>query len=278
MKSVMIRAAMMAATLACGCLAAAPADNVVDAGTNNSGSSAISPPTISVPVSTSGQTVAVRGISQGSSQVVVQVSPGVNLIATVLPLDGSFCVDAPLALAEPNSMRAVAVAKGALSQPALFTVLQSDGAALPQNPTCTVGGPPPPPLACDGCTEDAYQPNFQAFDAPVLRRMVSYDNLQLCPCNKSTDWFAFTVAAGAPINVVAVYDKTGGFDLDIALYRAADVLPTLSGNSPIHSMAGVSGAQSTRSISWSATEGGTYYVNVSGLNPTAPGKYSLVTQ
>src|SRR5262245_14312824 len=115
MKSVMIRAAMMATALACGCLAAPPADNV-DAGSNNMSQSGVSPPTISAPASTSGQTVAVRGISQGSSQVVVQVSPGVNLIATVLPLDGSFCVDAPLAPGQPNSMRAVALAKGDMSQ------------------------------------------------------------------------------------------------------------------------------------------------------------------
>ena len=155
MKSVTIRAMTMAATLACGCLAAPPADNV-DAGTNNTGPAAVSPPTISVPASTSGQTVAVRGISQGSSQVVVQVSPGVNLIATVLPLDGTFCVDAPLASAQPNSMRAVAVAKGAVSPPALFTVMQDDTAASPQNPTCKGGGTPPPPLACAGFTEDAY--------------------------------------------------------------------------------------------------------------------------
>jgi hypothetical protein len=78
--------------------------------------------------------------------------------------------------------------------------------------------------------------------------------------------------------VAAIYAKTASFDLDISLYKAADVLPTLSGKTLVPSTAGVSGGQNYRSLSWTATDGGTYYVNVFGLSSTAAGKYVLVTR
>ena len=104
----------------------------------------------------------------------------------------------------------------------------------------------------------------------------SYQRLQLCPCN--TDWYTFVAHAGQAIGITATYAKASGFDLDIALFRGGDVLPTMDtgATAVATSASGASGSNATRTITFTPTIGGAYYLRVAAPTGTSGrGGYEL---
>ena len=281
-----------AATAALICVAAAcsadpPSFNdPPDAGgSGGPGGVRLDPPAVVTAETTPNASTAVRGSAPGASLVVVQTGGAKNVVARVLP-DGSFCADVPIAVGA-NTLRVTVLAQGQMSQETVTVVVRDPAAAAPTSPTC---GAAPPPTggcsdaqamcdpACNGCAEDAYQPNFVAGQAPALGMKRSYQRLQLCPCR--TDWFTLVAHAGQSIGITATYAKASGFDLDIALYRGADVLPTMASVAPVAaSAAGTSGSNATRTITFTATTGGSYYLRVAApTGTTGRGSYDLTTK
>jgi hypothetical protein len=251
-------------------------------------------PLVTGPAITSLPTAALRGSSPGAAQIVVQTAHAVAEVGVVLP-DGTFCVDVPLSASELNPLKIFAVGGGKSSAPVLLDVVQTAGGPAPVNGTCATanggGGSrcsDAQTAACDprcnGCPEDAYQPNYTPTQAPAITLKGSYGNLQLCPC--LDDWFTFVLFGGQHITVQATYQKRADFDLDLGLYRGADVLPQVT-NAPtlIATTAGTSGDQATRTLDFTATQGGAYYLQVTATalqvsvsaGARAHGSYSLTT-
>jgi hypothetical protein len=245
----------------------------------------LDPPVVVTAETTPNASAAVRGTAPGASLVVVQTGGAKNVVARVLP-DGSFCADVPITVGA-NTLRVTVLGQGNKSQETVALVVRDPTAAVPTSPTC--GAVPPTTGACsdaqatcdpqcNGCAEDAYQPNFIAGQAPALGMKRAYQRLQLCPCR--TDWFTLVAHAGQSIGITATYAKASGFDLDIALYRGADVLPTMGSAAPVAaSAAGTSGSNATRTITFTATVGGSYYLRVSApTGTTGRGSYELTTK
>ena len=243
---------------------------------NQGGGIKLNPPAAAGPETTPRDSAALRGTAPGGSTVVVQTGGARNVVARVLP-DGSFCVDVPLEIGA-NTLRVTSLAQGSKSQEATVVVVRDPNATVPASPTCA---PPPQPPgscndaqamcdpACNGCAEDAYQPNFAAGQAPALGMKRSYQRLQLCPCN--TDWYTFVAHAGQAIGITATYAKASGFDLDIALFRGGDVLPTMDtgATAVATSASGTSGSNATRTITFTPTIGGAYYLRVAAPTGTS---------
>jgi hypothetical protein len=280
-------AAAAAAVAAIGCKAEQPAIPATDGGTlpgTGPGSNLVAP-SATAPARTPLDTVPVRGSAPGAATIVVQGDGALSAVGLVLP-DGSFCVDVPLAAGTANPLRVVTLSQGRMSEPLVLEVVQDATAAAPTSPPCV----PPPGAkptcsdsqatcdpACNGCKEDQYQPNFLVNQAPAVNMKTTYAGLQLCPCR--ADWFTFVAYASQDLKITATYAKTSSFDLDIAVYHGADVLPTISGNAPAAaSTAGTSGSNATRTISFSAPSGGAYYLRVAALGSNAAGSYTLSTQ
>jgi hypothetical protein len=243
-------------------------------------------PTAAAPASTPLGSVPVRGSSPGASSVVVQGSGARTAVALVLP-DGSFCVDVPLAAGASNTLRVVTLSQGRMSEPQTVTVVQDAAAAPPSAAPCALAPGDAVSCsdsqsacnpACNGCKEDQYQPNFLPTQAPALNMKTNYGGLQLCPCR--SDWFTFVAYAGQSVGITATYAKSAGFDMDIAVFRGSDVLPSMSGNAPIAaSTAAASGANTTRTISFTAPKGGAYYVRVAAVTGASDtGSYTLTTK
>jgi len=252
-------------------------------GSGGPGAIRLDPPAVTAPETTSAATAAVRGSAPGASLVVVQTGGANNVVARVLP-DGSFCVDVPVATGA-NTLHVTVLAQGSKSQETVTQVVRDPGATAPAQATCA---PPPPPggscndaqamcdPVCNGCAEDAYQPNFAPGEAPALGMKRAYQKLQLCPCH--TDWFTFVAHPNQSIGITATYAKASGFDLDIALYRGGDVLPTMGSAAPVAaSAAATSGSNATRTITFTAAStGGAYYLRVAApTGTTGRGSYEL---
>jgi hypothetical protein len=245
-------------------------------------------PSVTAPELTSLSTVALRGSSPGAAQIVVQAGDATTEVSAVLP-DGTFCIDVPLQAGEVNPIKVFATGNGKASAPALVSVVQAPNWPAPANGTCTIssgGGSAPScndaAAACDprcnGCPEDAYQPNFSPAQAPAIALRSSYPGLQLCPCR--ADWFTFVLYKGQHIKLQASYQKTADFDLDLGLYRGADVLPQPTGNpSVVATTAGTSDGNATRTIDFTATDGGAYYLQIAATTDAkAHGSYALATE
>jgi hypothetical protein len=286
-QSSIVRAAVAAVIgiAAAACSADPPSFNdPPDAGgSGGPGGIRLEPPAVAAAETTPNASAAVRGTAPGASLVVVQTGGANNVVARVLP-DGSFCADVPLAVGA-NTLRVTVLAQGNRSQETVTVVVRDPGATPPAQATCN---PPPPPgggcsdaqamcdPACNGCAEDAYQPNFAPGQAPALGMKRAYQKLQLCPCHP--DWFTFVAHPNQSIGITATYAKASGFDLDIALYRGGDVLPTMGSAAPVAaSAAGTSGSNATRTITFTAAStGGAYYLRVSApTGTTSLGSYEL---
>ena len=289
--AVVVAVAAVAAVTASGCKAEQPAipDRPDGGGTlpGTGGPSAgnLPPPSATVPARTPLDTAPVRGSAPGATTVVVQGGGATSAVGLVLP-DGSFCIDVPLAADATNPLRVVTLSQGKMSEPLLLEVAQDATAEPPTPPSCA----PPPGAkptcsdsqatcdpACNGCKEDQYQPNFFPNQAPTLNMKTSYAGLQLCPCR--ADWFTFVAYASQSVKITATYAKTTSFDLDVAVYHGADVLPTISSTTSVAaSTAGTSGSNATRTLTFSAPSGGAYYLRVAALGANAAGSYTLTTQ
>jgi hypothetical protein len=279
-------AVVLAWTAAVGCKAEQPAIPATpDGGGAAPGSGTLPAPTATAPARTPLDTVPIRGSAPGAASVVVQGPGGSSAVGLVLP-DGSFCVDVPLAAGAANPLRVVTLGDGQMSQALVVNVVQDGAAPAPNSPPCAAPPGATPTCsdsqsacdpACNGCKEDQYQPNFFPNQAPTLNMATTYAGLQLCPCR--ADWFTFVAYASESVKITATYAKTSSFDLDIAVYHGADVLPTISGNAPVAaSTAGTSGSSATRTISFSAPSGGAYYLRVAALGANSAGSYTLATQ
>jgi hypothetical protein len=278
------------ATVAVGCKAEQPAtpskgDGGALPGTGTPTGN-LAAPSATAPVRTPLDTVPVRGSAPDTTSVVVQGGGSTSAVGLVLP-DGSFCVDVPLAARTTNPLRVMTLSQGRMSEPMLLEVVQDPAAPEPTSPPCV----PPPGAkptcsdsqaacdpACNGCKEDQYQPNFFPNQAPAMNMKTTYAGLQLCPCR--ADWFTFVAYASQSVKLTATYAKTSSFDLDIAVYRGADVLPTISSTTSVAaSAAGTSGTNATRTITFSAPSGGAYYLRVAALGTNnVAGSYTLTTQ
>jgi hypothetical protein len=242
-------------------------------------------PSATVPARTPLGTAPVRGSAPGATTVVVQGGGATTAVGLVLP-DGSFCVDVPLAAGTTNPLRVVTLSQGRMSEPLLLEVAQDGAADAPMPPSCATPPGDSPTCSdsqgtcdptCNGCKEDQYQPNFFPNQAPALNMKTTYAGLQLCPCR--ADWFTFVAYASQSVKITATYAKTSSFDLDIAVYHGADVLPTISSTTSVAaSTAGTSGSNATRAIAFSAPSGGAYYLRVAALGANATGSYTLATQ
>lgn len=289
MRLTLVTLAVLMTTL--GCKAEAPAiPGRPDAGSSGTPTGtpttpAPAKPSATAPASTPLDTAPVRGSAPGASTVVVQGGGALTAVGLVLP-DGSFCVDVPLAAGTVNPLRVVTLNQGQMSDPVTLNVVQDATAAPPANPPCSPPADAQPTCsgsqsscdpACNKCKEDHYQPNFLPAQAPALNMKTTYSGLQLCPCR--TDWFTFVAYAGQTVGITATYAKTSSFDLDIAVYHGADVLPQISGAAAAAtSTAGTSGSNATRSISFTAPSGGAYYLRVAASSTSATGGYTLTTQ
>jgi hypothetical protein len=281
---------VLTAAVAAGCKADRPAlSPTPDAGGTGPASTPsadLPAPTATAPASTPLDSAPVRGSSPGATTVVVQGSGARTAVGLVLP-DGSFCIDVPLAAGAPNTLRVVTVSQGRMSEAKVVEVVQDPSAAAPTSAPCGLSPGPAGATctdsqsacnpACNGCKEDMYQPNLVAGQAPALNMKMSY-TLQLCPCRP--DWFTFVAYAGQSVGITATYAKSGGFDLDIALFRGADVLPAMTGNAPIAtSTAGTSGSSATRTITFTASVGGSYYLRIAAPSGAMDnGSYTLTTK
>jgi hypothetical protein len=243
-------------------------------------------PSVTAPASTSSASVALRGAGPGASLVVVQAGGEANVTGRVLP-DGSFCLDVPLADGA-NTLRVFTLDQGKMSAPTVVNITRDASAPASTAPACA---PPTDPghscsdpqsmcdPACNGCKDDAYQPNQFSMQAPALNMKATFDNLQLCPC--LSDWFTFVAYNGQAVGITATYAKANGFDLDVAVFHGADVLPMPGdGAKPMAtSTTGTSGSNATRTVTFTAPGGGAYYLRVSAPSGSSgKGSYTLTTK
>jgi hypothetical protein len=273
---------------AAGCKADAPSLGASDGGSSTS-EEKLPAPTASAPETTSAGSAAVRGAAPGTSQVVVRGQGAITAVARVLP-DGTFCVDVPL-VDGTNSLQVVSLADGAMSAPKEVKVVHDATASAPSSPTCsgaTTTGPSCTGTeatcnpACNGCKEDVYQPNFLAGQAPTLLMKSHLPDLRLCPCR--SDWFTFVAYAGQSVSITANYAKASGFDLDMAVFHTADALAATSSSGPsgaavATAVAGTSGSDTTRTVTFSAPSGGSYSLLIAPASGTSgSGAYALTTK
>src|SRR5262249_43677265 len=147
-------------------------------------------------------------------------------------------VDVPLAAGD-NTLKVITLSKGQMSAATTVKVTRDPNATAkpaPCVPPPTGGGTCTGPQAacdpaCNGCKEDAYQPNFLPTQAPGLNMKETYAALQLCPCR--ADWFTFVTYKGQQLSITATYPTGGNFNVDLALYKASDVLPTIGNGAPV---------------------------------------------
>jgi hypothetical protein len=280
---------MTVALSVCACKAGSPSPPMssADGGLTATGPAAPVAPTVTAPELTSLSTVALRGSSPGAAEIVVQTAANTTHVGIVLP-DGTFCIDVPLQAGQANRLQLFAAGNGKASAPTVVKVVQGGNLPAPANGTCTTSSGGSAPSCndanaacnprCNGCPEDAYQPNFIPAQAPAIALRSSYGGLQLCPCR--ADWFTFVLYKGQQITIQASYQKSADFDLDLGLFQGADVLPQLSGKpSVVATTAATSGDDATRSIDFTAVTGGAYYLQVAATaDSRGRGSYSLVTQ
>lgn len=236
MRPALIRLSGIAVALASlgACSASDPVDRgprtQIDAGTT----AALPAPEVEVVPRTPDNTVAVRGTTEGT-RIVISNDATDPVVASVLP-GGSYCKDVNLVANEPNALSVYALGgDGRVSAAANVEVVHDPEATRPADATCSGGSSDCLEeeicdsgrddncngkvdfcdLSCSGCVPDSFSPNHEPVNVPKLQPG-SYD-LRICPCHD--DWFAFSVAAGDTIHVVAefVHDD---IDLDLSLHPA----------------------------------------------------------
>jgi hypothetical protein len=218
-------------------------------------------------------TVKIEGRADNANRVVVKNA--VTEMASVNSLlpGGEFCVDVPLEEGTTNTFEVIAVAEdGNISHPTEVEVVQDNSAPAPADPTCSDAPVCEPTESCDngidddcngyedecdsacnGCTDDALEPNDVPFEVPMVTPG-DYNELKICPCR--IDWYAFDVAANGTINVDVNFD-VGEVDIDLKLYTVE--------NAETHvepAEASSTGTTGTESIDYTSTSGGRYYLKV----------------
>jgi hypothetical protein len=256
----------------------------------------LSPPSVSVATTTGSPTIAVRGLSPGADDVVVETATS-SVVARVTP-DSAFCADVPLIQGVPNDLKIIAVANGIKSAPTLVRVLQSPGAPIPADYSCLTMGSGTPNCAatgaacdpqCNGCKVDYFSPNYSPQLAPNLPLSSTLNNLQYCPCRPA--WFSVVLDNSQAFGITAYYAPTPGFDLELALFAASDLFSPDAGADPVPlvvSDPGTSGSQATATLRIVALTGAGFYLRIApkashdnfcnGSCSSLNGKYTLVVQ
>jgi hypothetical protein len=240
------------------------------------------------PESTPLSTVAIRGTTDGT-RVVVQGTATGSKLAAVLP-GGGFCADAPLLAGDTTQMKVYAVSgDGRISEPVDISVANDSGASEPADGRCSgTDGTPCAEAevcgdsggvdedcngyanecdtACNGCIDDAFEPNDVPIDVPMIAAG-SY-TMQICPCRD--DWFAFQRERFQTINATATFNSLA-ININLRLYRAA---PGGSGVIDPPVATDFSGGDS-ESISYTVDEAGLYYLQVYSPVGDEVGSYSL---
>jgi hypothetical protein len=242
----------------------------------------LAPPMVGMPDVVSSAPLGLRGSSPGATMVVVQTGAAVNPVGLTLP-DGSFCVDVPL-VAGSNTLHVVALSQGNMSAETIVKVTLDPSSpnkvatcVPPQDTTTTCTGTDAPcdPL-CNGCKEDAFQPNSQPSQAPAINMKSTY-HLTMCPCR--AQWFTFVAFKGQPVGFTASYPSGTTFNLDLALFRAGDVLPQITSAAAVAtSTSGTSGSNTTRALTFTAPSGIAYYLRIApSAGSSGHGDFTLTT-
>lgn len=281
MKTRMLSWVIVVGVTACTASAPPPPD---DPPTGSNGAMSLAPPLVAAPSAVSGETLGLRGSSQGAAIVVVQTGGAANPVGLVLP-DGNFCIDVPLAMGS-NTLHLRALAQSKMSTETLVTVTRD-----PQSPTkaetcatppstmatCTGAGAACDP-ACNGCKEDAFAPNFRSNQAPALNMKSTY-SLSLCPCRPQ--WFTFVMFPKQQVQITASYPTGNNFDVDLALFRGNDALPNFKESAtPVATSAnGTSGSNTTRTLAFTVTDGAAFYLRIAApAGSLGTGNFTLTTQ
>lgn len=245
------------------------------------------PPTLKAyPEVTPEATAPIEGMT-GAERIVVQGSPTGTLITTVLP-GGQFCSDVELAPEGETLLKVYAASNGLLSPPTEVAVTRDPAAPRPAKWNCgdmdykpceaveTCGNEADDDcngyadecdLACSGCVDDAFEPNNEAVNVPLIQPG-SYD-LKICPCRD--DWFAFQKQEGR-IVVNALFSHAE-IDIDMRLYRVTE------GGGSGEMVASSASSDDDESIDFTVDMPGTYYVRIYAFSPGKPqGSYTLEVQ
>ena len=268
------------------CTAQRPHEEMPDAGVETNELSA--PNLDAIPISTSLDTIAIRGNTAGAS-IVVTGADGDPVVRSVLP-SGAFCADVPLAATGETSLLVFALKDGVISPGVRVNVTRDANAPIPDSPRC-LGMEQPYCVAedttsgncgngtddncngfsdecetgCNGCQDDGFGPNSTPFLVPMVAKGTY--QLQICPCH--SDYFAFAVAQGQTIHVKATFN-TANVDLDMRLQ-----VPKAAEDNTTASVATSVGTTGTEEITWPATAGGVYYLHVYPFQNNQSGAYTL---
>jgi len=241
-----------------------------------------------IPISTSLDTIAIRGNTGGASIVVTGAS-GDPVVRSVLP-SGAFCADVPLNATGETSLLVFALKNGVISQGVRVNVTKDASAPIPADPRC-LGMEQPYCVSednsagnctngsddncngfsdecesgCNGCVEDGFGPNASPFLVPMVAKGTY--QLSICPCH--SDYFAFTVAQGQTVHVRASFN-TSELDLDMRLQ-----VPQAAQDMTTSSVASSVGTTGTEEITWAATAAGTYYLHIYPFQNNQSGSYQL---
>jgi hypothetical protein len=107
---------------------------------------------------------------------------------------------------------------------------------------------------CNGCVDDAYEPNDTAYEAPMISPG-SHSGLKICPCR--SDWFSFLLTKGQNLTVTVNFTGSPTIDLDIKLYKDSDAQMNI--DNPVASSTGTT---SREMFTYSAADDGTYDLKV----------------
>lgn len=240
------------------------------------------------PTSTPNGTVAIRGSTNGA-KIVVKGGPGDPVVKAALPT-GGFCVDAPLEPSGPTTLEVYALKDGVISAASTLTVTQDAAAPIPQDAMC-LGMEQPVCVpednghadcsnskdddcngltdmcdpGCNGCIDDALEPNNQPFFVPMVA--AGTYQLQLCPC--TDDYFAFQVGAGGVVHVKATFNQAN-VDIDMVLQTPAQSEQNAKENVAISQT-----VTSTEEITYTSTAGGMYYLKIYPYDTAKSGAYTL---
>lgn len=278
--------ALMTSSLV-ACKASSPDDDKMnpDAGTGEM----LMPPRVMAPSETPLTTVAMRGVADGASRVVIKnAGDDTAKVSPLLP-GGDFCVEVNLPADMASSFNVYAVAEdGNISQPAEVEVVHDNAAPPPANPSCSNSGACDESetcgndvdddcngfkddcdSACNGCTDDYLEPNDTPFSVPMVAED-TYSDLKICPCRE--DWFAFLVGEGETINVSATFDHNL-IDIDLKLYTADTAEMHI--DDPV---AESTTTANTESINYTTTASGAYYLRVYSFRMDGQGSYTLTVR
>ncbi|MBT8495659.1 MAG: PPC domain-containing protein, partial [Deltaproteobacteria bacterium] len=205
-------------------------------------------------------------------RVVVSGGPDITAETGILP-SGTFCHDATLETDGATELELYTVdGNGSVSEAVVVEVSHDSSAPMPIDPTCSGsarrectetevcssggdddcdGFEDACDSDCNGCQDDAFEPNDGPIAVPYLPGRGAYD-LELCPCRP--DWFAFFAQEGERIRVRADFDSAE-MNLNLRLYPAA----APEGSNYVDS---AFGSGDSEEIDYTAEASGIYYLNV----------------